>query len=161
MYASYELTQISIVTRNTGAHSVDIIYICPWKICPAMLHIYVLVNCHCRLHIDTILVHTQLEKLKKKKKLIYLPCCCHMFQQQIFPPPKCHIYGSCAITQCASMLIYMVHQKSWQQKLSVWWDTDRHRDRWRTYNCISWFTISAKQVLHMSIYLSNILCHCK
>ena len=75
IYATFELTAINNVTRNTGIHTLQIIGICPWTNMPTILHMYIPLYCYLSLHVDPTSSHTSQKNSKLQLLLyaIYLP----------------------------------------------------------------------------------------
>ena len=90
-YASYELTKINYVVRNTGVHTFSITGTYPWTNMPCTLHIYVPLHCSCSLHIDPPLLHQWQKTIKYN---FYWPCCYPIYANKKYTL-KCHIYATC------------------------------------------------------------------
>ena len=87
--ASYELTQINNVTRNTGIHTFCIIGICPWKDMPTKWYIYVPLHCISGLQIDPTL------QLSKTSKPVSFELSSNMHMYYVFGT---HIYFFSSMT---------------------------------------------------------------
>ena len=64
-YTSYEHNKINNLTRNTYMHTFHIIGICLWRNMTSKSHIYGPLHYYHGLHIDSTLLHIQVQKQKK------------------------------------------------------------------------------------------------
>ena len=89
-YASYELTTIDNMIRNTSIHTFHIIGIYPWTNIPTRLHIYFPVHCYCGLYVEPTLLPIS---VKNNNLQLLWPCYCHICSKKYASqmPNTCHM----------------------------------------------------------------------
>ena len=101
IYASYELTAITNVTRSTCIYIFSITSICPWTNMPSTLHKYGPLHFYYSLHIQPTMLHISIENQYMATFLYHTTA---KYVTLIYMPLKCQIHAICQITWCAHMM---------------------------------------------------------